>query len=256
MLFFVEGRKEFVEEQIKKLNKDYSIDSMPARWPCNISFNEIVEGLHALDKTQNYIFINFFSETCKFLPFYLVRGLERIALTFGAIELNQMPEFNCSDHLDTSLVDHHLHYQEHQLAKKHSFPGIGRFKTGNILIVGDKPGPKSYGRNLPFVGNTGSGLWLLQQLEIEEQPFISEANLYWINSRDCYSKECSNSFVADLKPTKIIALGNNAEAWCSKISEQYEIIKIPHPQFWKRFKNKELYPLMEKLLECQKIAAA
>ena len=45
------------------------------------------------------------------------------------------------------------------------------------------------------------------------------------------------------KPKQIVCLGKVAEKWAKK--NGWEFVSFPHPQYWKRFKSKEPYPLIE-----------
>jgi hypothetical protein len=122
--------------------------------------------------------------------------------------------------------------------------GIGNFTLGNVLLVGDRPGKGNFGYNTPFVGG-GSGMWITKQLEAANIP---EDKYYWINSHGCVGEKTDFKIIQALRPQKVIALGNEAFKWVNEaIFLECEIDKVPHPQYWKRFKSGEVYPLIDLL---------
>lgn len=134
-----------------------------------------------------------------------------------------------------------------ELAKKSKPPfGMGNFKKGNILIIGEqsaKPPLHPKGQD-PFCGMKGSSRWLNLQLQTW---LIDEEDLFWINALNLDgSKANVSKIVKLLKPSKVIALGNIA----SKLCEENNIahVKIPHPAYWKRFNSKLKYSLIEELI--------
>lgn len=126
-------------------------------------------------------------------------------------------------------------------------PGAGAFRRGVCLLVGERPGVARSGQlkhRLPFVSFDGNGCagWLAEQLE---NAGVSEADLYWINAYDALSFPTNSSFVDALQPTQIIALGKEASRWCKASHLPHRC--VPHPQYWKRFRSKERYPLLDVL---------
>lgn len=113
-----------------------------------------------------------------------------------------------------------------------------------IVIVGDRLGPTNptYADGTPFCGSKASSVWLNNQLTIPEE------DLRWINA---YLPDGAETCVEELKkllPAKtVIALGGNASKWLSKYGVEH--VKTYHPQYWKRFRNKERYPLLDILEE-------
>ena len=133
-----------------------------------------------------------------------------------------------------------------ELAKKSKPPfGMGNFKKGNILIIGEqsaKPPLHPMGQD-PFCGMKGSSKWINLQLETWKIP---EEKLFWINALNLDGSKSNLSLIVKLlKPSKIIALGNIAAKLCEENNLTY--IKIPHPAYWKRFKSRIKYPLIEEL---------
>lgn len=123
----------------------------------------------------------------------------------------------------------------------------GKTTGKRILIVGDRPGPKAPQtdnfHHTPFYGKVYSGGWLNEELVKAE---IAEDCLMWINSASWDGKPTSTAILAN-DWELIIALGNNAKKWLDKAGAQH--IKVDHPQFHKRFKSKEPYPLISILKE-------
>lgn len=115
-------------------------------------------------------------------------------------------------------------------------PGIGCFHEGNTLIVAEQAADLD--KNYPLAGGGGCSLWLNRQLTIFEHDF------YWINAKNSSGWEDA-SFLSSLKPGRIIALGNVAKQWCENNNLKYE--HTYHPQYWKRFRSKERYPLLDML---------
>lgn len=130
-------------------------------------------------------------------------------------------------------------------------PGAGAFRPGVTLLVGERPGVAHSGQlkhRLPFVSFDGGGCagWLAEQLEAAS---VKEADLYWINAYDALDVPTDAMFVRALKPKRIIALGREAMEWCHhnhrEFSAPYQ--HVPHPQYWKRFRSRTRYPLLDVL---------
>ena len=117
-----------------------------------------------------------------------------------------------------------------------------------VLIVGDRPGPTapktSSFHHTPFYSIKNCSGWLNQQLVAKG---ISESDLIWLNAADWEGTATSHGLLDKIQTAKIIALGANAAKWLSKANRQF--IRVDHPQFHKRFKSKENYPLFNLLSE-------
>lgn len=114
--------------------------------------------------------------------------------------------------------------------------------SGKILIVGEKPNPNKDWKpeRVPFCSNGHCSGWLNKKLD---DCNIDENKLQWLNAFDDYGVETSREELLKRLPAiKVIALGNVASKWLDK--NDVEHVKIPHPQYWKRFKSKEEYPLI------------
>jgi hypothetical protein len=122
-------------------------------------------------------------------------------------------------------------------------PGIGNFKPGNILIVGDTANnPIIDNIDLPFVHWDGCSPWLAMQLDYAGIP---ETELYWVNGFRLDGGIQSKDFLDDLKPRLIVALGEEAARWCEIADLKHT--RVEHPQYWKRFRTADPYPLVNLL---------
>ena len=110
------------------------------------------------------------------------------------------------------------------------------------LLVGDRPNSRT--ETIPFAGlaQGGCSAWLAEQLETAG---IGEERLSWINAYTVDDAKVSSSFIATLRPVEILALGGKAGRWCQENHLKYRA--APHPQFWKRFHHREVYPLIKEL---------
>ncbi len=117
----------------------------------------------------------------------------------------------------------------------------------SILLVGDRPGPSApkepHYHHTPFYSTKHCSGWLNNALETEDIP---EKKLVWVNSADEGGKPYDISMVKHLDPRVIIALGGKAAQWLEK-NGITNYIPCKHPQYWKRFHNKERYPLLDLL---------
>lgn len=123
-----------------------------------------------------------------------------------------------------------------------------------ILLIGDRPGPAapldpSY-HHTPFYSTKYCSGWLNAALHLSRIP---EHELIWINSADKDGNPTNKQILRRLCPDTIICLGGNAEKWMKNASETldafYTYYKFDHPQYHKRFKNSEEYPLIKFLRE-------
>jgi hypothetical protein len=132
-------------------------------------------------------------------------------------------------------------------------PGIGNWKEGQILVVGEKVNTEIDLLGWPFVADTGCSLWLARELELWH---VDEQRLYWVNAFTRDGRETDPKFIEALKPDRIVTLGKTAELWAKRnqvarlakhTGAEAELIHVAHPQFQKRFKSNELYPLKDAL---------
>lgn len=119
---------------------------------------------------------------------------------------------------------------------------------GTIVIVGDRPGPSAPRTALyhhtPFYSTLHCSGWLNSCLHVAQIP---ESRLVWLNSTDFCGDALSHDVLrAIVDPAQIIAAGGAAAQWL-RGGGFSQVSKVPHPQFWKRFKSAERYPLIDLL---------
>lgn len=124
-----------------------------------------------------------------------------------------------------------------------------------ILIVGDRPGPAAptdpdY-HHTPFYSTKYCSGWLNALLEVNEIP---ESLLMWINAYDVDGNPFDPTVLSRIpKGSNVLLLGGNAAKWYENINRSWtftsflSVQNFPHPQYWKRFKSKEPYPLIRTL---------
>lgn len=132
-------------------------------------------------------------------------------------------------------------------------PGVGAWRPGrSIVLVGERPGGAGGPHAPAFCGTSPSGCsaWLASQLEIAGVP---ERALYWVNAYPTNRDEAplDPTFVERLRPPHVFALGRDAAAWAA--ARGVSAVEVEHPQFWKRFRASEPYPLIEELQRCLKL---
>lgn len=122
--------------------------------------------------------------------------------------------------------------------------GVGNFNPGVTLLIGEQSSrPTEAPEQLPFCSDRGCSGWLNKQLE---QSQVDESRLFWVNALNNDGSPIQlKQLLEGLKPSKVIALGNVAEKLCR--DEEVDYIKAYHPQYWKRFKSKHRYPLLDLL---------
>lgn len=128
--------------------------------------------------------------------------------------------------------------------------GLGTYRVGCTLLVGDRPGPGWARATLPswpFVSalKTGCSGWLAEQLETAGIP---EDRLYWINAYRYDGTPIKTTLLKDLQPARVVALGNNAATWCRANEEVLgTFAEVHHPSYWKRFHSHQAYHLIKLL---------
>lgn len=130
--------------------------------------------------------------------------------------------------------------------------GAGSYTEGVVLIVGEAhtekfvPADEKIDNRLqaPFCSMQGCSGWLNELLETAG---IDENKLFWVNTIHDGVYTDLQILVNTLKPSAIVALGETANVAlkASGIMTYY----VYHPQYWKRFKSKEEYPLIPLLRE-------
>lgn len=122
---------------------------------------------------------------------------------------------------------------------KNEGPGVGMFKEGVTLLVGEQTNPRAQGRYLlPFIGTGyGAGSWLTALFEDWRVP---ETSLYWANAKRPDGGWEDPSFIDALRPSRIVAMGRVAQGWLKDV----EHVAVPHPQYWRRFRTREKFEPM------------
>lgn len=110
-----------------------------------------------------------------------------------------------------------------------------------IAIIGEKPSAVSpLKKSYPFLDLGGCSGWINEQLN--KTP-AREDQLFWINAKNIDDSNNNPEIINQLAPKKIVCLGKIAEKWAKE--NGWEHISFPRPQYWKRFKSSEPYPLIE-----------
>jgi hypothetical protein len=123
--------------------------------------------------------------------------------------------------------------------------GVGTFEPGVIMLVGEQVShPNETKYNAPFCSLRGCSGWLNGLLD---KAIIDESKLYWVNALDNNGDPVDLcGLVFSLHPKAIISLGRVAQRQLlAQGITGFE--HVHHPQYWKRFKSKQPYPLIELL---------
>lgn len=166
------------------------------------------------------------------------------------VQLRQVYDLYKSQGTSLPLIpfDYETHPKEmlHQqlVAARNPCHSLSRASAGNwdggVVLVGESFAERKdqdpwY--QWPFASFSGEGCsrWLTEQLD---EAGLPEENLLWVNA------DQDLSFIRELewKPT-VIALGDKAGLELSKVQVGAQVVK--HPQYWKRFRTKEPYPLLK-----------
>lgn len=112
--------------------------------------------------------------------------------------------------------------------------------SADTVLVGEsfadhKNGDPLYQWPFASFSEASCSAWLTQQLE---QAGVSERDLYWVNADQPLDSVL-------LKHHRVIALGDEASERLAGLSHE----KVPHPQYWKRFRDLFEYPLLGMLKE-------
>ena len=125
--------------------------------------------------------------------------------------------------------------------------GVGSWKPGSALLVGEQSAhPTDSPNQQPFCDLHGCSGWLNSQLELASIP---EDRLYWVNAlNNDGSAVHLCKLIYDLKPSIVITMGKVADdLWNRTCDDMFPHTSVPHPQYWKRFRNKDPYPLIDVL---------
>lgn len=155
-------------------------------------------------------------------------------------EPTDLPEI----HFDYTVGHGHLSYEavEAQRSERHSidFATAGNWQA-NTVLVGDCYGERKdtdpfYQWPFASFSKAGCSQWLTGQLDYLD---VSEFDLLWVNA------DQDLSFLQELQPGRVIALGDAAYKQMYKLKINADT--VPHPQAWKRFNNRQHYPLLDLL---------
>jgi hypothetical protein len=126
--------------------------------------------------------------------------------------------------------------------------GAGNYVPGvKAFLVGEQTShPEKNKHHAPFCSTKACSGWL-NKLLCEAN--IDEKDLFWVNALDNDGTPVDlGSMHAHLKPGKVFALGKVAERQLAVYNVTYTA--FAHPQYWKRFKSKQPYPLIDELRRC------
>lgn len=149
-------------------------------------------------------------------------------------------------HFDYTVGYGQLSYEtvESQRTERHPLGAQTAGNWGaNIVLIGDSFAERKDNDALyqwPFASfsHAGCSQWLAKQLDIVD---CSELGLLWVNA------DQDLSFLHDLKPGHVIALGDAAYSQLYKLKIAAQC--APHPQAFKRFNYRQRYPLLDALQE-------
>lgn len=119
--------------------------------------------------------------------------------------------------------------------------GAGAFIKGNILLIGEQASdPITAPEQQPFCSSVGCSGWLNKLLEAESIP---EEKLFWVNVLNNDDTPINlRGLVEALQPSTVLALGGVAQHHCKLQGVSFQ--PFYHPQYWKRFKSKHPYSLI------------
>lgn len=116
-----------------------------------------------------------------------------------------------------------------------------------ICIVGDRPGPSAPGdkdyHHTPFYSTKHCSGWLNSLLLLEG---ITDDRLLWINSTLYTGEKFDSALLDGWDIRAFVLLGGAAEKW-ARGRGLHPLLKVDHPQYWKRFKSSQRYPLLDVL---------
>jgi hypothetical protein len=135
------------------------------------------------------------------------------------------------------------------------------FMTGwpqaNTLIVGEQVNLAAVPWDLPFHHLGGSSEWLLDRLDDAQ---VHEVDLCWANALDRSGNFNKLELATTAFPSlrRVVALGDVAANLCCKTLPNVECVNLPHPQYWKRFKSRqvdEYTRLLQEAIQPQEVPA-
>lgn len=152
-----------------------------------------------------------------------------------------------------TVVDYILDvWRERQKQVARSFPygGTGYMEDEGIMVVGERVNPFRPWPDITtplttipfaFTSNQGCSFFLHSALA------ASGGRFYLTNAMKTLNRKLNRTLLADelatMKPRKIIAMGSEAAIALSE--QRVSFTQTYHPQYWKRFKSKDVGELIE-----------
>lgn len=126
----------------------------------------------------------------------------------------------------------------------------GGLMPGMVMLVGDRVLPYvpcDEERRLAFVSHRGCSRFLHEALAANYE--LDGTRYYLTNAHKCDVAKLNLKMLQEeidlVKPVKIVAMGGDAARYLSDLKATFD--RTYHPQFWKRFRNKELPELIQLL---------
>lgn len=176
--------------------------------------------------------------------------LRRVYMSYAAgVDLVPLGHLNTAYH-DYTKGDLKVDYVEMMRPPSHPLANRTAGNIGaRVLLVGDQftsvtNADTAY--QWPFASFSGGGCsrWLAMQLENED---LGEDRLLWANA----DMDLPAILNYALSPRHVVALGEAAADALAKAGVR-DFFRVDHPQFHKRFKSREIYPLIHLLKELLK----
>jgi thymidylate kinase len=126
------------------------------------------------------------------------------------------------------------HWEDFRWWRRNCVEGIGTLQP-QYLFIGDKYNPRAPHQVTWW---SSSGRWLFDRLHSIRLPL----NLCHFTNSVSNGHQVDMNYLKFMKPKRIICLGNNARDMLARHADALwdqgiQLSKIPHPQWWKRFKS-------------------
>lgn len=124
------------------------------------------------------------------------------------------------------------------------YHGAGVAHEPDLMVVGEKPNPyrpADDARRVAFVSHQGCSLFLHAALAAAELGGVYLTNAHKFEKRRANLVALENEIML-VKPGRILAMGTVAARALADIGATFE--QTYHPQYWKRFKNKDFGELV------------